>query len=133
MFYTSFNPSVKVSVCWDRIHLACVSLYLSITFTQCAPQKHYFETSTPRYVYWSAIGSSFSPHFPVKVPGFTLSWLHTIQLGTAHLFTFAVTLDFLVYSMWCLLCFCNPSGVFLLFPRNHPPTSIPTLLHPSPP
>ena len=79
-----------------------------ITFAMCASQGQPFEISTPRYVYWSTIGNSSSPHFHLKATGFTLSSLHTT---TAHFFTFAVTLHFLVYSSALPICFCNPSGV----------------------
>ena len=49
-----------------------------------------------------------SPHCDLKVAGFTLSSLHTT---TAHFFTFAFALHFLVYSSAFSICFCYPSGV----------------------
>ena len=83
-----------------------------ITFAMCASQEQSFEISTPRYVYWSTIGSSSSPHFHLKFTGFTLSLLYT-SIHTAHFFSFAVTLHFLLYSRdFCInFCFCDPSGV----------------------
>ena len=60
------------------------------------------------YKYWSTIDNSSSPHFHLNSTGFVLSSLHT---SIAHLFTFAVTLHFLVYSSAFTIYFCNPSGV----------------------
>ena len=74
-----------------------VLLPFPITFAMCASQEQSFETFTPRYGYWSALGNSSSPHFHLKVTGFTLPSLHT---STAHCF-----------YVRCLLCFRNPSGV----------------------
>ena len=75
------------------------------SFAMCASQEQSFEISTPRCVYWSAIGTSSSRHFHLKVTRFTLSWLHTT---TAHFFTFGVSPLFLVYYFAFSICFGNP-------------------------
>ena len=54
------------------------------------------------------LGKSSSPHFDLKATGFNLSSLHTI---TAHVFTFAVTLHFLVSSSAFSICSCNSSAI----------------------
>ena len=88
---TSSNPSVKVWV----FRIASISpiydLPFPIAFAMCACQEQYFEISTPRYEYWSTIGSS-SSHFHLKFT--SLSSLHTT---TVHIFTLAVTFHFLVF------------------------------------
>ena len=80
-----------------------------MTFAMRASQEHYLEISTPRYAYWSAIGNLCSPHFHLKVTGFSSSSLHTTA---AHFVTFAVTLHFLilvrVYSLSCMAAVVLP-------------------------
>ena len=88
--------------------LPTCALPFPITFVLCASQEHYFEISTRRYVYWSAIGNPSSPHFQMKVTGFTLSSLHTT---TAHVYTFDNTLHFLACSSALSIWFCTPSGI----------------------
>ena len=110
---------------------AC-ALPFSITFAMCAFQEHYFEVSTPMYVYWSAIGNTSSPHLHVKVTEIILSSLHATTT-TAHVLTVAGTLHFLVYSSLAPSLFVFAIlRVFLIFPRNHPQTSIPTPYPPPP-
>ena len=93
------------------------------------PKTIYFDISTPRYVYWSAIGNSSSPHFHLKVTGFTLSSLHAI---TAHFFTFAVTLYILVHSINGAFSVSAILRSFLISLRNHLQLSIPTAYLPAP-
>ena len=92
-------------------------------FILCASQEEPLEISTPRHVYWSAIGTYSSPHFHLKVTAFILCSLHT---STAHCFTFAVTLHFLEPSSASCLVFVSAIlRVFLISPRNHPHTFFP--------
>ena len=101
-----------------------------ITFAMCASHEQYFEISSSRYVYWSAIGNYYFPHFHLKVTGVTLS--SSLHTTTAHFFAFAVTFNFLVHFSTFPTCFCNPSGlteVLLISPRDYPRTPIPTCRH----
>ena len=81
-----------------------------IVFATRLPQERFCLVSTPRYVYWSTIGNSSSPHFRLKCTGFTFSLLHK---HTARPFTCAVTLRPQCILAPSLLnsCFCNSSGV----------------------
>ena len=45
------------------------ALSSSIAFALCASHEQSFELSTPRYVCWSAIGNSLSPHVHLKAVG----------------------------------------------------------------
>ena len=63
-------------------------------FAMYASQEQSCEISAPRYVYRSIIGDWYFPHFHLNVAGFSLSSVRSRT--TAHLFTFAVTLHFLV-------------------------------------
>ena len=109
--FSRLHLLILVSRC-ESIRIASIlptcALPCPITFATCASHEHSFEISTPRYVYWAAIGNSCSPHYHLKVTGFSLSSLHTT---TAHFCTSAVTLHFLVYYSDLSICFCNPSGV----------------------
>ena len=88
----------------DRIAsiLPTCALPIPIMFAMCASQHHYFEIST-RFVRRSAI--IFSP------PSFESYRVHLIfdTCTTAHVFTFAATLHFLVYFSAFSICFCNPN------------------------
>ena len=91
-----------------------VFLPLPITYCSgCIPRAECLAISTPRYVYWSTIGTSSSPYFQLKFTGLNLSSLPTT---TAHFNTFADTLHLLsiVYDInnsVFSVRFCNPSGV----------------------
>ena len=69
-----------------------------------------------------------SPNFHSNVTGFSLSSLH---ITTAHSFTFAASVYFVVYSSAFSRYFCNPSGVSDTRP-NHLQASIPTPYLPPP-
>ena len=91
-----------------------------ITFAMCASQEQSFEISTPRYVYWSTIGSSSPPTSIRNLPGSPC--LRYIQLLRIFLRSLSLSIS---YSSAFSICLCNPSGV-LVSPRNHPQTSAPT-------
>ena len=72
-FFIRLHLLILVSRC-DSVRIAPVlpkcALPFPSAFGMCASQEQAFEISTPRYVYWSAICNSSSPHFHLKViPG----------------------------------------------------------------
>jgi len=117
---------VKVRVC---SHPSCLRvLHPSTSRLLCLyPKEQPFEISTPRYVYWSTIGNSSSPHFQLKFTGFTLSSLQT----TAHFFLY-VRRHPLFVSVVPAIFVSAILRVFLISPRSHPQISIPKPCLPPP-
>ena len=101
----------------------------------------YRDISAPRYIYWSTIDNSSSPHFRLTVTatlpfdsyGYTLSLLHT----TTYCALFLLRLS-LHFPRKCTLLISHSLFisaillVFLISRRNHPQTSIPTPYLPPP-
>ena len=102
-----------------------------------ASQEQSFEISTPRYEYWSTIGSMSSPHFQLNVFRFSLSTLHaTAARRTAYSLTFAGHSPFLSILVptdyLFLFIFLFFYGLFFLFLSgvSDIPTKLSANIHP---